>query len=132
MTKQFNVGDSIIYTDRSQPWMPASWYLDGVILEVDMNHYSARGIKETCYSIKWADGSTNCMHSDNLELFKSAAKVEPTIQSAKELKAELESEILRLIQEFNKKTNLEVKDVSLVYYKDTIGYCQQVNIKVEI
>ena len=114
MTNKFNVGDTVSYINRSQPWGPASWYLDGVILEVDRNHYSARGIKETYYLIKWADGSTNCMHSNNIELVKSAASIEPTIKSAKEFKAELESEIIRLIQDFNKRPTLKFKTLILI------------------
>ena len=133
MTNKFNVGDTVRYINRSQPWGPASWYLDGVILEVDRNHYSARGIKETYYLIKWADGSTNCMHSNNTELVKSAASIEPTIKSAKELKAELELKIVGLIREFNKKTNLEVQDIDLKYWPVLNGECfYLVNVKVEI
>lgn len=133
MTNKFNVGDTVRCINRSQPWGTASWYLDGVILEIDRNHYSARGIKETYYLIKWADGNTNCMHSNNIELVKSAASIEPTIKSAKELKAEMESEIIRLIQDFNKKTNLEVQDIDLDYYRTIGGGCfYQVAVKVEI
>lgn len=133
MTIKFNVGDTVKYTDRSQPWIPASWFSDGVILKINMIHYSARGIKETCYSIKWADGSTNCMHSNNIELVKSADSIEPTIKSAKELKAELELKIVGLIREFNKKTNLEVQDIDLKYWPVLNGECfYLVNVKVEI
>ena len=70
---------------------------------------------------------------DGLELVKSAVILEPTIKSAKELKAELESKILRLIQEFNKKTNLEVNDIDLDCYRAIGGGCfYQVAVKVEI
>ena len=56
-----------------------------------------------------------------------------TVQETKELKAEMESEILRLIQDFNKKTNLEVQDIDLDYYRTVGGDCfYQVAVKVEI
>lgn len=132
MIKQFNVGDTVRYSGKYNPSNQA-WSRNGTIFEVDTNHVGSCGTKKTCYSVRWADGSTNCMYfKDGLELVKSADSQEPTIKSAKEAKVALESEILLLIQDFNKKTNLEVKDVSLVCYKDTRGYCQQVNVKVEI
>ena len=133
MIQKFNVGDTVRYSGKYNPSNQA-WSRNGTIFEVDTNHVGSCGTKRTCYSVRWADGSTNCMYfKDGLKLVKSAANIEPTIKSAKELKAELQSEILRLIQDFNKKTNLEVNDIDLDCYRAIGGGCfYQVAVKVEV
>ena len=133
MSKQFNVGDTVRYNSTNN-YLSRFWSEDGVVFEVDTDHTTSRGTKEVCYSIRWKDGSTNCMYlGDGLELVKSAVILEPTIKSAKELKAELESKILWLIQDFNKKTCLQIKDVDVDRERTLGGDCfYMVNVRVEI
>lgn len=125
MIQQFNVGDKVKYTS---PY-PCGTSCEGVVLEVNVQG----GIRELGYIIKWEDGSRQWITDGNITLIERAVKVEPTIQSVKEAKVALESEILRLIQDFNKKTDLEVQRISLDCYRAISGgYTYQVNVKVEI
>ena len=126
MTKQFNVGDTVKYTS------PFSEHTDlGVVVKVNQEYFEvANGKYRTSYFIKWADGDKYWIADGNLSL---VALVNGTVLKAKELKAELESEILRLIQEFNKKTNLEVQDIDLDCYRVVGGGCHyKVRVEVEI
>lgn len=125
MTQQFNVGDTVKYTS---PY-PCGTSCRGVVLEVNVQG----GIRQLGYIIKWENGSSQWITDGNINLIESANNIEPTIKSTKELKAEFESEILRLIGDFNKKTDLEVKDIDLDCYRTVGGVCfYQVAVKVEI
>lgn len=125
MTKQFNVGDTVKYTS---PFNDTSE--TGVIVEVNLEYFEiANGKYRTGYLIRWTEGNQYWIADGNLSLLT----LEVTIKSAKELKAELESEILRLIQDFNKKTDLQIKDVDLDCYNRIGEDCYyRVNVKVEI
>ena len=127
MTKQFNVGDTVKYTS---PFNDASASETGVIVEVNLEYFKiANGKYRAGYLIRWVEGDQYWIADGNLSLVIS----EITIQSAKELKAELESKILRLIQDFNKKTNLQIKDIDLDRERTLGGDCfYRINVKVEI
>jgi len=127
MTKQFNVGDNIKYTS---PYPPGQ-ILIGVVKAVDTVRFSYGNNKETSYNVFWNDGTDGWISGRNLSLESTTGEI--SISDVKELKAELESEIFRLIQEFNKKTNLKVNDVDLNCYRAVSGGCfYQVSVKVEI
>lgn len=126
MTKQFNVGDTVKYTS---PCKDGETVI-GVVKKVDPSYFNYDTYKDTGYLVEWTDGDKGWISRGNLSL-EIAGVV--TVSEAKELKAELESEILRLIQDFNKKTNLEIKDVDLDCYRAVGGGCfYQVHVKVEI
>ena len=123
MTKQFNVGDTVKYTSPFNGWIT-----NGVVKTVQISN------SQKVYDVTW-EGHNNdeseWICGDNLSLVN--AEGIPTVAEAKNLKVELESKILQLIQEFNKKTNLEVKDVDLDCYRTVGGECfYQVSAKVEI
>ena len=127
MSEQFNVGDTVKYTS---PFNDSNVRETGVIVEVNLEYFEiANGKYRAGYLIRWTEGNQYWIADGNLSLVIP----EVTIQLAKELKAELESKILQLIQEFNKKTNLEVNDIDLDYYRAIGGGCfYQVAVKVEI
>ena len=128
MTQQFNVGDKVKYTGTYSRRLLNTI---GIINTVDIGRYYIRSNAVVGYFVVWNDGESSWLSGRNLSLVEESE--EPTIKSAKELKTELESEILRLIQEFNKKTNLEVQDIDLYCYRTIGGGCfYQVNVKVEI
>ena len=127
MTKQFNVGDTVKYTS---PFNDANASKTGVIIEVNLEYFEiANGKYMAGYLIRWAEGNQYWIADGNLSLLTP----EVTIKSAKEAKVELESEILRLIQDFNKKTNLQIKDIDLDRERTLGGDCfYRINVKVEI
>ena len=127
MTKQFNVNDTVKYTSPCK----GGGTVVGKVQKVNTEQFNyGHGEKETGYFIKWADGDSGWITGGNLSL---EATNNPLVSEAKELKAELESKILELIQEFNKKTNLEVQDIELDYYQALGGECfYQVNVKVKL
>lgn len=126
MTKQFNVGDTVKYTS---PCKDGQTVL-GVVKKVDPSHFNYDAYKDTGYLVEWTDGDKGWISRGNLSL-EIAGGV--TISEAKELKVGFESEILRLIREFNKKTNLEVKDINLSRFKSIGGGCSyHLDINVEI
>ena len=128
MTQQFNVGDKVKYTG---PYSSRLLNTIGIINTVDTGRYYIRSNAVVGYFVAWNDGESSWLSGCNLSLVEESE--EPTIKSAKEAKTELESEIIRLIQDFNKKTNLEVQDINLDYYRTIGGGCfYQVAVKVEI
>ena len=115
MTKQFKVGDEVNFTDETDV---------GIVIDVDYNKiYSP-------FLVQWEGGYQAWLSEYAISLAKEP---EVTIKSAKELKAELESEILRLIGDFNKKTNLQIKDIDLDRERMLGVDCfYRVNVRVEI
>jgi len=122
MTTKFNVGDTVKYTSPS-----GGQTILGVVKDVNpvFSDY-----KETGYLVEWNNNEKSWINSGNLSLESAGIT---TVSEAKEAKVALESEILRLIQDFNKKTDLEVQGISLDCYRAiSAGYTYQVNVKVEI
>ena len=122
MTKQFNVGDKFKYTHPSN-----GRTINGVVKEIHPCN------NQESYNIT-LDGNNeeyNWYSGRYLSLVSTADST--TVHEVKELKAELESEILRLIQDFNKKTNLQIKDIDLDCYQALGGGCfYHVGVKVEM
>jgi len=128
MNKQFKVGDKVKYTG---PYSSRLLNTIGIINTVDTGRYYIRSNAVVGYFVVWNDGESSWLSGCNLSLVEESE--EPTIKSAKEAKVELESEILRLIQDFNKKTNLQIKDIDLDRERMLGGDCfYRVNVKVEI
>ena len=126
MTKQFNVGDTVKYTSPCKD----GGTVIGVVKKVDPSYFDYGTYKDTGYLVEWTYGDKGWISRGNLSL-EIAGVV--TVSEAKELKAELESEILRLIQDFNKKTSLEIKDIDLDRERILGGDCfYRINVKVEI
>lgn len=128
MTNKFNVGDKVKYTGTYSSRLLNTI---GIINTVDTGRYYMQPNAVVGYFVVWNDGESSWLSGCNLSLVEESE--EPTIKSAKELKAELELKIVGLIREFNKKTNLEVQDIDLKYWPVLNGECfYLVNVKVEI
>ena len=126
MINKFNAGDTVKYIS---PYPHNKGYTTtGVVLEVNSEHFSYHGYKKLGYFVSWIDGSTGWIAEGNLSLEKATT----TVSDVKALKEVMETEILRLIQEFTKKTNLEVQDIEIDKYRALVGEClYQVRVKVD-
>ena len=127
MTKQFNVNDTVKYTS---PCKGGGTVL-GIIKSVDAARFNYGNDKMAGYNVDWSDGSYGWISDQNLSLESTMNKT--SVSEAKELKISLQSEILRLIQEFNKETSLQIKDIDLDRERTLGGDCfYRINVKVEI
>lgn len=127
-TIKFNVGDKVKYTSPCEDGRPDF----GVVIDINPEHFTvANGEYRTGYLIRWVSSNEDWIADGNLALDDTEGNL--SISEAKEAKVALESEILRLIQDFNEKTNLQIKDIDLNCYRIIGGECfYQVNVKVEI
>ena len=126
MTNKFNVGDRVKFTSEWRKYMNST----GCIKDVSKHRYYINGCIVDGYFVEWDGGEPSWISEGKLSLITPEST---TVQETKELKAEMESEIIRLIQDFNKKTNLEVQDIDLKYWHVLNGDCfYQVAVKVEI
>jgi len=82
--------------------------------------------------VHWKNNDKYWIADGNLS--RETTEVTMIVSDVKALKEVMETEILRLIQEFNKKTNLVVQDIELDQYRALVGVGEcfyQVHVKVD-
>ena len=107
MTNKFNVGDRVKFTSEWRKYLNRY----GCIKAVSTGRYYIDGCIKDGYFVEWDGGEHSWISENKLSLVTPEST---TVQETKELKAEIESEIIRLIQDFNKRPTLKFKTLILI------------------